>query len=199
MIVRHRTAVAMTLSEVVVSSLIVAGLFVAAMQGASGVALRGAIESDRSQAVLLAEELLSEITALPFTDPQGLAEIKISPFPIVGDAVIKVDDGVIELTASVPTAIAFDVNELQAEEASRADFDDIDDYNNWSASPPEDREGNAYADLTGWTRSVMVAWVEPDEPTQVAPLTRTAKRIVVTVSRGTTVLAQLESIRHQSE
>jgi Tfp pilus assembly protein PilV len=39
---------------------------------------------------------------------------------------------------------------------TRARFDDIDDYDAWSASPPLDRAGNALADYSGWSRSVSI-------------------------------------------
>jgi len=42
---------------------------------------------------------------------------------------------------------------------TRAMFDDVDDYHNWSASPPEFVDGTDYADLSGWTRSVKVRYV----------------------------------------
>jgi Tfp pilus assembly protein PilV len=40
--------------------------------------------------------------------------------------------------------------------ANRSLFDDIDDYDGWSASPPQDLTGTALPDYTGWTRSVAV-------------------------------------------
>jgi Tfp pilus assembly protein PilV len=40
--------------------------------------------------------------------------------------------------------------------ATRAQFDDIDDYDTWTSSPPQDKAGNALAEYSGWSRSVTV-------------------------------------------
>lgn len=41
-------------------------------------------------------------------------------------------------------------------ESSRAVFDDIDDYDNWTESPVKDAAGNALTSYTGWSRTVDV-------------------------------------------
>lgn len=38
----------------------------------------------------------------------------------------------------------------------RADWDDIDDYDGWSSSPPESKDGTELTGYTGWTREVEV-------------------------------------------
>ena len=40
--------------------------------------------------------------------------------------------------------------------ATRAQFDDIDDYDAWTSSPPLDKAGNALAEFSGWSRSVSI-------------------------------------------
>jgi len=77
----------------------------------------------------------------------------------------------------------------------RQDYDDVDDYNNWSASPPQDKDGNADGDLTGWTRSAVVELVDPNAPQSVVGSDQGAKRIVVTVMRDGQQVAQLTGIR----
>ena len=42
----------------------------------------------------------------------------------------------------------------------RRDFDDVDDYHNWSASPPEDAKGIDLPGLSGWERTVQVVWMD---------------------------------------
>ena len=66
--------------------------------------------------------------------------------------------------------------------ASRADYDDVDDYHGWSASPPETKEGSAIPDLDGWRRSVSVQYVDPDAVDTVVGSDRGLKRITVTVT-----------------
>ena len=41
---------------------------------------------------------------------------------------------------------------------------DVDDYDGWSASPPEDKNGNPLVGFDDWGRSVSVEWVNPDNP-----------------------------------
>jgi hypothetical protein len=48
----------------------------------------------------------------------------------------------------------------EAAEDNRSLFDDVDDYHQWQASPPQDKEGNVLADRTGWSRSVTVEHVD---------------------------------------
>jgi hypothetical protein len=45
--------------------------------------------------------------------------------------------------------------------------DDVDDFNSWIASPPQDRFGSLVANSNGWTREVKVEWVNPDKPEEV--------------------------------
>ena len=66
--------------------------------------------------------------------------------------------------------------------ASRTNFDDVDDYNNWSESPPQNKDGTVIANFTGWTRTVSVCWVAPgDLATPVITSDTNVKRITVTV------------------
>ncbi len=76
----------------------------------------------------------------------------------------------------------------------RSLFDDVDDYNDWSASPPQSKDGTAIADLAGWSRTVSVALIDP-ATFAVVPTKMGAKRITVTVKRQTRVVATLTAIR----
>ncbi len=46
----------------------------------------------------------------------------------------------------------------------RTEFDDTDDYNGWSASPPEARDGTVLTDYNGWTRAVDVQKTNAGDP-----------------------------------
>ena len=49
------------------------------------------------------------------------------------------------------------------EEGARSQYDDCDDYDGWSASPPEDKAGSAVSGHVGFTRSVVVENVAEDD------------------------------------
>ena len=78
---------------------------------------------------------------------------------------------------------------------TRNDFDDADDYNGWSASPPQTKDGSAIPNLTGWSRSVTVEWVEPMDVSQVKAFETNTKRITVTAKHGSIPRAVLVAVR----
>lgn len=68
---------------------------------------------------------------------------------------------------------------------TRTDFDDIDDYYGWTASPPEARDGTALTEYTGWSRSVALKKVNQANPAVVlsdASIDVGVRRIAVTVT-----------------
>ncbi len=80
----------------------------------------------------------------------------------------------------------------------RALYDDVDDYYDWSASPPEYNDGTALANLTGWTRSVDVVWGDPTDPTKSISYDAGIKRITVTILRGDKLVASITTTRTRS-
>ncbi len=77
----------------------------------------------------------------------------------------------------------------EADETStptRADFDDIDDYNGWIASPPEDRQGTPLDVDAKYERTVQVEFVDPSTPAALGTSELVGetglKRITVTVA-----------------
>jgi hypothetical protein len=81
--------------------------------------------------------------------------------------------------------------------ATRSAFDDVDDFNGWSKSPPENADGSSMAGYTGWTRSVVVVWVTPANPAQTSLTETGLKRITVTVARRGVKIAELTALRGQ--
>ena len=81
---------------------------------------------------------------------------------------------------------------------TRADFDDVDDYDGWSSTPPEQKDGTQIPDLAGCERSVTVQWVDPADITQVQGSESNAKRVTVTVSCDNKQVASLAAIRTNS-
>jgi type II secretory pathway pseudopilin PulG len=51
-------------------------------------------------------------------------------------------------------------------ENARTDYDDVDDYRNYTEKPPLDRTGAAMTDYAKWQRKVRVKWVNPDTLTE---------------------------------
>jgi MSHA pilin protein MshD len=96
-------------------------------------------------------------------------------------------------------------------EDARADFDDVDDYDGWTESPPTDEEGTALDGLAGWSREVLVEEVEDSDPLVAdvrvgnvsvgiglrIPNTTDSgvKRITVTVMRNGTAVGSLVGLR----
>lgn len=89
-----------------------------------------------------------------------------------------------------------EVDELLS--ASRATFDDVDDYHGWSSKPPKSKDGTKLTQYNGLTRSVTVALVRRSDPTLTSLLDEGVKRIQVTVRHGTssgTLLATCVALR----
>lgn len=46
----------------------------------------------------------------------------------------------------------------------RTGYDDVDDYDGWSVSPPQERDGSTMPNSKGWTRVARVWWVDTLDP-----------------------------------
>jgi prepilin-type N-terminal cleavage/methylation domain-containing protein len=68
--------------------------------------------------------------------------------------------------------------------ATRAKFNDVDDYVGWTESPPADKNGVPYAGFNGWTRSVNVQWANPTTLAPSAASNTGLKLVTVTASQG---------------
>lgn len=79
--------------------------------------------------------------------------------------------------------------------SNRADYDDVDDYDGWFASPPESKDGTSMSGYTGWKRSVVVEWVDNTDLIEVSGSDTGVKRITVTVTRDGRTLAELVALR----
>jgi hypothetical protein len=78
---------------------------------------------------------------------------------------------------------------------TRAAFDDVDDYANWTATPPEEKDGKELADREGWTHSVAVRWAAPSDVRQLGVSGSGIKMITVSVHHDGVELAKLIAIR----
>ncbi|UCD30779.1 MAG: PKD domain-containing protein [Planctomycetota bacterium] len=78
---------------------------------------------------------------------------------------------------------------------SRAHYDDVDDYHQWSSSPPQHKNGSAILLTENYTRSVEVCWVHPSDLSQSIATATGVKRIDVKVSCNGTPVATLTAFR----
>ncbi len=83
----------------------------------------------------------------------------------------------------------------EAGDLTRAAFDDVDDYNNWTASPPQGKDGKPIEWASGLQRLVRVQCVDASDLRSVTADGVCLKRIRVQVLRNKKVLAQLEAYR----
>ena len=79
--------------------------------------------------------------------------------------------------------------------ASRASWDDVDDYNGWSASPPRDKDDTPVTGLAGWTRQVVVVWIDPNDLGLTSGTETDAKLITVTVSHNGVEMGRRVAVR----
>ncbi|MCZ6654254.1 MAG: hypothetical protein O7D91_14655 [Planctomycetota bacterium] len=77
----------------------------------------------------------------------------------------------------------------------RTDYDDVDDYDTWSASPPQYKDGTVIPDLDGWARHVTVAWVTATDLSVTSGSETNVKRITVTVTYNGMEVASLTAVR----
>ncbi len=145
-----------SLVEVVVSAGLTGLVLVAALDAVGGAVLATRIGDQQVDARLLAESLLAEVVAKPYEDP--------------GD----------------PNDVVFGIeSEEPSSPSNRSAFDDVDDFDGWTESPPVDRNGTPLTGLTGWTRDVNVVKVSwSDFLSQIGDASpdQGAKKVIVTVT-----------------
>ena len=78
---------------------------------------------------------------------------------------------------------------------TRSLFNDVDDFNGWSASPPQRADGSVIPGFSGWTRACTVDYVSLSNPNTVVGSDSGVKRITVTVHRGNQPMAAVTGIR----
>jgi MSHA pilin protein MshD len=77
----------------------------------------------------------------------------------------------------------------------RSVYNDVDDYNGLSDSPPKDSTGAAISGYSRWSRAVTVQWVTPGN-LNTASLTETnLKKVTVTVKKNGATVVELNALR----
>jgi len=149
-----------SLFEVVVSTVLVGTLLVAATRSVGSSVLGQRKAAERAKAAWLADALVFEIHQQPYQEP-----------------------------GSTTSNIARETGESAT---SRAAWDDVDDYHSWSDSPPQNKDGTAIPNLTGWQRTVAVQWVPLNNIVTTSGVETGVKSITVTVKlNGTTILTRV--------
>ena len=74
--------------------------------------------------------------------------------------------------------------------SNRSEFDDLDDYDGWTESPPQSKNGASANSLASWTRSVSVG-----EITDFASDFYGLREIVVTATNSDGNVYQLSALR----
>jgi type II secretory pathway pseudopilin PulG len=158
---KWRNAPAFTLVEAVISTMLVAVMFVAALNtvGTSMLTQRRSALTTRGR--MFAELLLSEVLQQDYKDSGAN--------PVFGP-------------------------ETGESTATRADFDDVDDYTGWSGVPTA-KDGTALPNSAGWMQTVTVQWIDRLNPSLVQAAETGAKRITVTTSFNSVPQVTLVAIR----
>lgn len=161
----HTRRRALSLIEVVASTMIV-GMMAVATLNALGAATKSSDNiGNRAIAAGLADELMSEILQQPYSDPDGTTGF----------------------------------GRESGESSTRTAFDDVDDYDGWTASPPKYRDGTTIPDRTNWRQRVTVSRVVPTNPVQASATDQGVKRIRVAIEYNNQVLAEQTAIRTNTD
>ncbi|HVJ86030.1 MAG TPA: hypothetical protein VM452_10330 [Caulifigura sp.] len=80
-------------------------------------------------------------------------------------------------------------------ETVRSQFDDVDDYDAWTESPPKNQAGTSLPGFTGWSRTVNVARAQRSAPIQTASSEEGLKRITVVISKNGVTLRTIDSLK----
>ncbi len=73
--------------------------------------------------------------------------------------------------------------------SDRTAFDDVDDYDGWSAKPPQRGDGTKMTQYATWQRDVRVVWITTSAPVDEAAYDTGAKLVEVTVTDVSTGLS----------
>ena len=82
---------------------------------------------------------------------------------------------------------------------SRAEYDDVDDYDGWKSSPPENPDGTEMSQLADFEREVSVAYVDPSDLKTTILTDAGVKQVTVTVRFQGKPLSQMVALRTAAE
>ncbi len=164
-----------SLIEAVVSIVLVGVVFVAALEAVAQTVKSRSMMSERAVAHALAERLMAEILARPYDDPSET----------------DTDFG--------PTAAELSASGGSGGAAGRTGFDDVRDYDGWTASPPKDRGGTPYTQAAGMREAVKVVYVSFVDLSQAVGSDNGLLKVTVTITgRDDRKLAELTALRSRA-
>ncbi|MEK6674330.1 MAG: LamG-like jellyroll fold domain-containing protein [Planctomycetota bacterium] len=169
---------ALTLVEMVISMVIVSVMLVAALNTVGASKLGQNNTHDHQQANLLAHALMAEILNQPYADSSILNKIKLK---------------ILVAGVTVDEPLGPEVGENVS--GYRDAFDDVDDYNGLSESPPREKNGTALPGLTGWRRNVTVVYTKNSDPNLSVFADEGSKRITVQVLHNDIPVAEQVALR----
>lgn len=167
----------LTLAELAISMLLVGVMLVAALDtvGASTRTRRSV--QDGRQGYALARALMAEIMSQTYADPEQIDTLR-------GEILVGGRAATVTLGPETGEATG-----------NRSKFDDVDDYNGWNASPPQQKDGTVLSHLTRWRRQVSVVCTERDDFSEVEDDDEGAKLVTVRVLRDGDTVATLTALR----
>ncbi|MEM1071879.1 MAG: hypothetical protein AAGB48_10145 [Planctomycetota bacterium] len=174
--IRRDSCSGFAMIEVVLSTVVVGIMAVAAMNLTASVARERSVTADRTRAALLAQTLLEEILILP-------AEGE--------DEYLNNDPNVTSETNQDLTL----GGAATAEQPTRDGFESMMSYDGWAATPPTDTAGDAIPGADGLTRRVSVTEVDPRNLDGGETPGTGVFRVHVEVLRGTALLGETVAFR----
>ena|GEM_PF-509290 len=171
----------LSLVEMVISTALVGIALVAALNTVGSSRLAQNKVSVWREGHLLAQALMSEILQQDYADVE-LIQAGLDDILSTGDATYTLGPDSFPGRDEVSTG-------------DRSLFNDVDDYDGWSASPPQPKEGPEFAQLQGWERSVSVVFTSPSDLTAVRASDFGWKRITVTVTCNNVPAAELVALK----
>lgn len=151
-----------SLLEVVVATLIVGVMMVAALESLGAYTRGQQHVAEQSRGWLLAQDLMAEVLGRRYEEPD--------------DAVQFGREGAETLS-------------------SRSNYDDVDDYHGWDASPPQGKEGTVMSNLTGWRRRVTVERLSAADLTTAVTSEEGLRRVTVEVFYENDPVVKLVTLR----
>lgn len=176
----------MTLAESLVSMVIVGVMVVAALNLTASAVQGRQLRATRAQGKNLAIDLMWEIMAGTYEEHDNI--IVDQRLEHSNGAVVETPDPQIEQ----PPVFGPEPGE---DGGTREYFDDIDDYNGWSSTPPQIKDGTVIPGYDGWSRSVDVKFSRLDDPKSISVSETGIKRILVTVTDPRGRIEQVVAVR----
>jgi prepilin-type N-terminal cleavage/methylation domain-containing protein len=130
--------------------------------------------------------------ALRAVGASNSTQMEISDRAIGGMLAQSLMDEMLQQTFENPTSPSFGP---ESGENKRSLFNDVDDYNNWTETPPKNLDGTAMSNVSGWSRTVTVEWANLSNLNQNTTSDTGIKRITVTASKNGQLVATRVALR----